>query len=68
MLVYVCFMPANGDFLKEKGANFGIDNASLLYNGAYILSTYEPQVSHGFWTRVPRRWTRLKLLRSCIRG
>ncbi|MBE6830100.1 MAG: peptide ABC transporter substrate-binding protein, partial [Ruminococcaceae bacterium] len=28
MLVYVCFLPANGDFLKEKGANFGVDNTS----------------------------------------
>lgn len=46
MLVYVCFLPANGDFLKEKGANFGTDNTNLLYNGAYILSTFEPQKEH----------------------
>ena len=60
MLVYVCFMPANGDFLKEKGANFGIDNASLLYNGAYILSTYEPQVSHVF-TKNDKYWDKDKV-------
>lgn len=48
MLVYVCFLPANGDFLKQKGAGFGTDNTSLLYNGAYILSTFEPQISHVF--------------------
>lgn len=46
MLVYVCFLPANGAFLKEKGANFGTDNTSLLYNGAYILSGFEPQKDH----------------------
>ena len=60
MLVYVCFMPANGDFLKEKGANFGTDNASLLYNGAYILSTYEPQVSHVF-TKNDKYWDKDKV-------
>lgn len=46
MLVYVCFLPANGAFLKEQGSNFGTDNTKLLYNGAYILSTFEPQSSH----------------------
>lgn len=60
MLVYVCFMPANGDFLKEKGANFGTDNASLLYNGAYILSSYEPQVSHVF-TKNDKYWDKDKV-------
>ena len=45
MLTYVCFMPANGDFLAEKGADFGVitSNENILYNGAYILSTFEPQ-------------------------
>lgn len=46
MLVYVCFLPANGDFLKQQGANFGTTNTSMLYNGAYILSKFEPQTSH----------------------
>lgn len=46
MLVYVCFLPANGDFLKEKGAQFGTDNTSILYNGSYLLSSYEPQKEH----------------------
>lgn len=46
MLVYVCFLPANGDFLKQQGANFGTTNTSMLYNGAYVLSKFEPQASH----------------------
>ncbi len=45
MLTYVCFMPVNGQFLEEKGEDFGVatSNENLLYNGAYILSTFEPQ-------------------------
>lgn len=43
MVTYVCFLPVNGDFLKEKGELFGTDNFNLLYNGAYILDTFEPQ-------------------------
>ncbi|WP_444659157.1 peptide ABC transporter substrate-binding protein [Caproiciproducens sp. R2] len=60
MLVYVCFLPANGDFLKEKGANFGIDNTGLLYNGAYLLTTYEPQVSH-VYTKNDKYWDKDKV-------
>lgn len=43
MLNYVCFFPVNGQFLNEMGERFGTDNTSLLYNGAYILETFEPQ-------------------------
>ena len=45
MLTYVCFMPVNGDFLAEKGADFGVmtSNENLLYCGAYYLETFEPQ-------------------------
>ena len=45
MLTYVCFMPANADFLAEKGADFGVatSNENLLYCGAYILDTFKPQ-------------------------
>ena len=45
MLTYVCFMPVNGKFLAEKGTKFGTDNKNLLYNGAYLLQTFEPQTS-----------------------
>ncbi|MFA5576236.1 MAG: peptide ABC transporter substrate-binding protein [Tissierellaceae bacterium] len=43
MLNYVCFLPANGDFLEETGELFGTDNEYFLYNGAYIMETFEPQ-------------------------
>jgi oligopeptide transport system substrate-binding protein len=45
MLTYVCFFPVNGKFLNETGTKFGTDNKNLLYNGAYILQTFEPQNS-----------------------
>ncbi|MBU3191734.1 peptide ABC transporter substrate-binding protein [Clostridium bowmanii] len=48
MLTYVCFMPINGKFLGEVGAKFGTDNKNLLYNGAYLLQTFEPQNSRVF--------------------
>lgn len=43
MLAYACFFPVNGDFLAEAGERFGTSNDTLLYNGAYILETFEPQ-------------------------
>lgn len=43
MVTYVCFFPVNGDFLEEVGDLFGTDNENLLYNGAYIMETFEPQ-------------------------
>lgn len=43
MVTYVCFFPVNGDFLEEVGELFGTDNENLLYNGAYIMETFEPQ-------------------------
>lgn len=45
MLTYVSFMPVNGKFLAESGSKFGTSNRHLLYNGAYLLSEYEPQSS-----------------------
>jgi oligopeptide transport system substrate-binding protein len=48
MLTYVCFFPANGKFLNDTGDKFGTDNKNLLYNGAYILQTFEPQNSRIF--------------------
>lgn len=43
MLTYVCFFPANGDYLVEVGDRFGTDNTTILYNGAFIMETFEPQ-------------------------
>jgi oligopeptide transport system substrate-binding protein len=48
MLTYVCFFPVNGKFLSEASDKFGTDNKTLLYNGAYVLQTYEPQNSKVF--------------------
>jgi len=45
MLTYVSFLPVNGKFLAEQGAKFGTTNKAMLYNGAYIMSFWEPQVS-----------------------
>ncbi len=57
MLTYVSFMPANGDFLAEKGADFGVitSNENILYNGAYILSTFEPQQKR-IYTKNESNW------------
>ncbi|HPE15604.1 MAG TPA: peptide ABC transporter substrate-binding protein [Oscillospiraceae bacterium] len=44
MLSYVCFMPVNGDFLTEVGSSFGTTNDTLLYCGAYLCESFEPQV------------------------
>ncbi|WIV11746.1 peptide ABC transporter substrate-binding protein [Proteiniborus sp. MB09-C3] len=43
MLTYVCFFPVNGQYLSETGESFGTDNTTILYNGAYIMKTFEPQ-------------------------
>ena len=57
MVTYVCFLPVNGQFLKDVGDQFGTDNYNLLYNGAYILDTFEPQTrrilvaNENYWDR-----------------
>ena len=45
MTTYVCFMPVYEPFLTEKGAEFGLatGNDTLLYCGAYYLSSFKPQ-------------------------
>jgi len=43
MLNYVAFFPVNGQFLEEVGDRFGTDNENFLYNGAFIMETFEPQ-------------------------
>ena len=37
------FMPSNAAFMAECGDKFGTSNEYVLYCGAYVLSTYEPQ-------------------------
>lgn len=48
MLTYVCFLPAYGPLLEEKGEYFGTTNDTLYYNGGFILSEFEPQVKKVF--------------------
>lgn len=60
MLVYVCFLPVNGDFIKEKEASFGTDNTNILYNGAYVFTNYEPQATHVF-TKNDKYWDKDKV-------
>ena len=43
VLSYTSYMPVYGPFLEECGDQFGLDNENLLYNGAFILSSYLPQ-------------------------
>jgi oligopeptide transport system substrate-binding protein len=45
MLTYATFLPVNGAFLASKGSAFGTDNTAILYNGAYVMTAFEPQSS-----------------------
>lgn len=55
VLSYTSYMPVYGPFLEECGDQFGLDNETLLYNGAYILSSYEPQQERVL-TKNPSYW------------
>ena len=47
--------PAQADFLAEQGDQFGTSNDTMLYCGAYIMKTYEPEfertlvVNENYW-------------------
>lgn len=45
VLSYSSYMPVYGPFLEEMGENFGAATGpdTILYNGAFILSQFEPQ-------------------------
>lgn len=55
MLTYVCFFPAYGPLLDEMGDQFGTANSALYYNGAYLLSEFEPQM-HRILKKNPTYW------------
>jgi len=42
-LSFPCFFPVNGEFLAEQGELFGVDKDTILYCGAYLLKSFEPQ-------------------------
>lgn len=44
-LTYVCFLPANQQFVEECGDRWGTSNEFWLYNGSYILTEYNPQAN-----------------------
>lgn len=62
MTTYVCFMPANEQFVTEKGADFGLATANdtVLYCGAYILSEFKPQETR-VYTRNESYWDKDKV-------
>ena len=60
MLSYSSYLPVYGPFLEEQDENFGTGNDRLLFNGAYILSEYEPDVKHIFKTN-PLYWDKGKI-------
>ena len=45
-LTYGSFMPVYGPMLEEAGEAFGTAADKMYYNGAFILSEFEPQVKH----------------------
>lgn len=55
MLTYVTFMPAYGPLLEEQGASFATSADTMYYNGAFYISTYEPQVQM-VMTKNPSNW------------
>lgn len=67
MTTYVCFMPVNAQFLEEKGAEFGVatSNDNILYNGAYVLSTFEPQQKR-VYTKNAANWDAENILIETI--
>ena len=43
MVSFGPYMPVYGEFLNACGDKFGTDNENLLYCGAFVLSTFQPQ-------------------------
>ena len=43
ILSYTSYLPVAQECLDEYGSSFALDNESMWYCGAYILTTYEPQ-------------------------
>jgi len=55
VLSYPSYMPVSRQYLQEVGDMFGRDNQNVLYNGAYILSYYQPQEKR-ILTKNPTYW------------
>lgn len=42
-LTYKCYFPACEKFIKECGDQFSTDNKTMLYNGEFVMTEFEPQ-------------------------
>ncbi|MCD8022594.1 MAG: peptide ABC transporter substrate-binding protein [Lachnospiraceae bacterium] len=49
------YIPVPTDFFNELGDSYGLDNESVYYYGAYIMTTYEPQ-SRRVYEKNPNYW------------
>ncbi len=67
MLTYLCFFPAYGPFLKEQGDQFGTTRDTILYNGAYICSSWEPQVEY-IWEKNQNYWDKDNVFIETVSG
>ena len=65
MVSFGPYMPVYGPFLAECGENFGTSNETLLYNGAFILSTYQPQQQRVL-TKNPSYWDKENVFLDAI--
>ncbi|OQA72892.1 MAG: Oligopeptide-binding protein AmiA precursor [Firmicutes bacterium ADurb.Bin248] len=55
VLQFGTYWPAPAALLTELGKNFGLDNYSMWFNGAYLLSTYAPNEKR-IYTRNENNW------------
>ena len=54
-LQFGTYWAAPAEKLEELGLNYGMDNYSMWFNGAYILSTFEPQQKR-VYTKNENNW------------
>lgn len=54
-LQFGCYWPAPAQLLEEYGLDFAIDNTTMWFNGAYILSEFESNVKR-VYTKNENNW------------
>lgn len=55
LFTYSCYLPINEYFLKEvKWGQFGTDNTKILYNGPYLLQSYDEK--QATYVKNPAYW------------
>lgn len=65
MVSFGPYMPVNGEFLAQCGDKFGTSNEYLLYCGAFLLSTYQPQQQRVL-TKNPSYWDKENVFLDAI--